>query len=127
MTSNHRAELEAAYQKKVVQRLERTVRQVGLIVFGEIVSNTPVDTGRARGNWNIDLNAPDLSNENAPNPSGDTSKAAPLVASYKLDDKIFIANNLPYIRRLDEGHSTQAPAGFVDAAIQVGVQKASEL
>ena len=34
----------------------------------------------------------------------------------------FVANNVAYIRRLDAGHSKQAPAGFVRAALAKAVQ-----
>jgi len=36
----------------------------------------------------------------------------------KPGKKIFITNNLPYAKRLNEGWSTQAPANFVQAAIR---------
>lgn len=34
----------------------------------------------------------------------------------------FVANNVAYIQRLDAGHSQQAPAGFVRAALAKAVQ-----
>lgn len=122
MSADFRAQLNQAYEKKVLDKVDKTVRGTALIVFGEIVKNTPVDTGRARANWHIDINNVDVSLVE-PDHMEDTS----VVARYKMGDTIFISNNLPYIRPLDEGHSKQAPAGFVDAAIQVGKMKGAEL
>lgn len=38
---------------------------------------------------------------------------------------IYISNSLPYISALNHGHSGQAPAGFVELAVQAGSQVAS--
>ena len=114
-------------QARIDKKVEDVTRQTALIIYGEIVRNTPVDTGRARGNWNIDINMVDRSTDNPDNKNGDTSRADPVVARYKLDDRIFISNHLPYIARLNDGHSGQSPAGFVDTAIQVGKRKGKEI
>ncbi len=40
------------------------------------------------------------------------------LASYKLiQGRIFITNNVPYISRLNDGHSGQAPIGFVQKVV----------
>jgi hypothetical protein len=44
------------------------------------------------------------------------------VLSYQLaDGALWVANNVPYIRRLNYGHSSQAPAGFVEMAIDTAL------
>ena len=41
----------------------------------------------------------------------------------KKDNVAYITNNVPYINKLNDGHSSQAPAHFVEAAIdQVAYQ-----
>lgn len=109
-------QLQRAYQKKVIERLEKTVRAAALVVDSELVKRTPVDTGRARSNWLPSLNVA-RTDEVAP---GERPEVASVFALYKINDTILSTNNLPYIERLNEGHSQQAPAGFVEAAIQVG-------
>lgn len=42
-----------------------------------------------------------------------------------LEDKIFITNNVPYIGRLNAGHSGQSPPGFVEMSIAQAKQDAS--
>lgn len=106
-------QLNAAYQKKVVEKLEKTVRAVALFVDAELVTTTPVDTGRARSNWLPTLNTP-AAGQVEPGGKPDMGRA---IAAYTLADTILITNNLPYIRRLNEGYSKQAPAGFVDIAL----------
>ena len=41
------------------------------------------------------------------------SEGAAIIARLSPDDEIWITNNLPYIVDLEEGHSSQAPLGFV--------------
>ncbi len=114
--TDFQTQLNNAYQKKVIQKLERTVRAVALIVDAELVATTPVDTGRARSNWNPSLNVPDSSIVE-PNQKKSIN---PVAAAYKITDTILISNNLPYIKALNNGSSQQAPAGFVDAALAKG-------
>jgi hypothetical protein len=109
-------QLDRAYANKVVGTLEKTVRAVAFIVDNQLAVSTPVDTGRARANWQPSLNTPATGTLQP----GQKPDAAQVAAAYKIADQILITNNLPYIRRLNEGSSKQAPAGFVDEAIAVG-------
>lgn len=113
MSSDFRAQLDAAYEKKVVQRGEEAVRFTGLSLITHLKNDTPVDTGRARANWHIDLNVVDVRLVE-PNEGLSPDAVATVVARYKMGGVIYISNNLPYIRRLNDGYSQQAPAGFVD-------------
>jgi hypothetical protein len=110
------SDLKKAYATKVLGTLEKTVRAVALVVDGELAITTPVDTGRARANWLPSLNSPDT-RQVQPGQKPNLEKS---ISSYKISDKILITNNLPYIRKLNDGSSKQAPAGFVDAAIAKG-------
>lgn len=110
--STFKSQLDQAYEKKVVQRLEDSVRFFALSFYSGVKMMTPVDTGRARANWGLDINIIDVSIVEPASPKGFDA-----VARYKLSDVINISNNLPYIRRLNEGYSGQAPAGFVEDAI----------
>lgn len=115
--SDFRRQLDNAYKVKVEGALEKTVRKVALAVDAQLVLTTPVDTGRARSNWISSLNTPDVrivEPGTVPNIPGVAEK-------YTLSDTILITNSLPYIKPLNEGHSKQAPAGFVELAVQAGV------
>lgn len=111
--SSFRAQLDAAYRKEVELRLEEAVRFLSLSFYRDVKLMTPVDTGRARANWHLDLNVVDV--RIIEPGEGDGNIEA--IASYKLGQTVFISNNLPYIRALNNGHSIQAPAGFVEDAL----------
>lgn len=132
MPSDFRAQLDAAYKAKVEDRLQKAVRLTALQAFRNVVQATPVDTGMAKLSWNIDINVIDVKVAAAPAQAPDASfdgseKALQAVASFKLDDIIYISNNLPYIRRLNDGHSKQAPSGFIDTEIERSRRQAQEL
>lgn len=74
---------------------------------------TPVDTGHARANWTLSAGAPAFG---AVTGKGDGGVAS--VIAWDLGDgPLFVNNNAPYILRLNDGHSKQAPAGFIERAI----------
>ena len=110
MSDLHRR-LMKLYDRKVVGTLEARVSKTALGLLGDLKILTPVDTGRARSNWHLDVGAPTVQ---LVEPGGDLPTD---VSRYTVNQTIFISNNVPYIRRLNEGHSKQAPAGFVEDAV----------
>jgi hypothetical protein len=121
----------------VPKEVNRIKRLCALAVDQTVVLATPVDTGRARSNWLVSLGeAVDAVRvPYAPLPAGkdigklsETGNAQAameqgrgVIAQAKAEQAIHITNNLPYIEPLNEGHSAQAPAQFVESAIQAGV------
>lgn len=121
----------------VPKEVNRIKRLCALAVDQTVVLATPVDTGRARSNWLVSLGeAVDAVRvPYAPLPAGkdigkfsETGNAQAameqgkgVIAQAKVEQAIHVTNNLPYIQPLNEGHSAQAPAMFVEAAIQAGV------
>jgi len=117
-----KSDMDKAYQKKVVQNQERVVRATSLLIFTDLTLQTPVRTGRARANWLTSLFKPRTETVDA-----SAGIATFDISGYKLGVSIFIANNLPYIRRLNAGWSKQAPSMFVDAIVQTANVKASKV
>jgi hypothetical protein len=82
-----------------------------------LVNKTPVDTGRARGNWQVTIGSP----AEGENKSGD-----PIARGGEVIEKIerigsglfYISNNVPYIEALENGHSDQAPLGMLAVTLQ---------
>lgn len=106
--------------------LKRTVLAIDQV----LVTSTPVDTGRARSNWIVgsgpSTKAIDAySKGEGGSTGGDNANAALAQAKAFLDANdisvIYISNNLEYIQYLNEGSSAQAPAGFIEAAVQAGI------
>ena len=106
----------------VPKNADKTVRKVAMAIDRTVVIATPVDTGRARANWLANLDAPIETATEATDKTGSKaiSQAAGVVAAYDGDvnTAIHITNNLPYIVRLNEGSSYQAPANFVQIAVR---------
>jgi len=122
--------------KRRASNVERNVntvaRKVCIVLHRELVLATPVDTGTARSNWIVSLGSPANGTRKAykPHPKGSGAgigesanasaaleAGAAVIARRKAGQSLFVSNNLPYIQRLDEGHSAQAPANFVKRAI----------
>lgn len=109
---------------------ERVIKKIALDVTANLIETTPVDTGWARANWvpsiGVENRRPALANPEGPDVATAAARQgtgkAEIVTGYFLGrGKIFISNNVPYIVRLNEGSSQQAPAGFVQAAIRKAV------
>lgn len=115
--------------RQVEEGVNRIVRKVALIADRELVLETPVDTGRARSNWQVSLGSP-ITDEREPyapgeglgrgegaNAAGALQQGQDRIGQRKSGQDIYIQNNVSYIGRLNDGSSAQAPAGFVQAAI----------
>lgn len=130
--------------RKIGQTIEanadRTVRKCALAVDATVVLATPVDTGRARSNWQVELNraAEGTIDPYTPGAGGSTAavnaqaaidRGSVVISGYKggPGSSIHIGNNLAYIGKLNEGYSAQAPAGFVEKAVMVGIDAISDV
>ena len=108
-------------------------RKVALAVDQTVILATPVDTGRARSNWQVGLGGPqrDVLDPYSPGSKlglGETANAqaaiqqgAAAVGNRQPGQDIWISNNVDYIGLLNNGSSKQAPAAFVQQAVDAGV------
>jgi hypothetical protein len=104
-------------EKRLDSLIERAAKMLILEINRELKRETPVDTGHARANW-----IPSVGEANvAEAPGVDHSLAqrgTAEVLGYKLErGKLYLTNVVPYVRRLNDGWSDQAPALFVEASI----------
>jgi len=118
------------YAKKKGVEIKDVQKSYAFAVYASVVKKTPVDTGRARGNWNISVGSPDTSTSENKVPKYNSSDSIP---EPRGDESIFISNNLPYITTLEyggfpnppkkdggktvNGFSKQAPAGMVGVTL----------
>lgn len=117
---NHEMKLSETWAEK---EASKAVRSVSLELFRRIVLKTPVDTGRARGNWHVTTEAPsEIYNWEMKDQGGGKTVAAAVEALANLDlsKTITLFNNIPYIVYLEGGRlgvgkprSAQAPRGMV--------------
>lgn len=93
---------------------------------------TPIDTGWASANWVPSVLSPA---DGPADDGGDISPARVAAANARAQQglnevlgwnfnngSIFSTNNVPYIRRLNEGWSGQSPTGFVPIAVERAVR-----
>lgn len=105
------------------QHVERVCVELAVNITAELIATTPVDTGWARANWVPNLGGPYTGNATPPAQASDADTLTQdgglsSILAFKLSDgAIFVSNRVPYIAALNGGSSTQAPAGFVEAAI----------
>lgn len=97
----------AAFAKAAGESLDATVRAITIELFSGVIMSTPVDTGRARGNWQTTTETPATGEVDR---TGETGSIAEVHAkSGGVGSVTFLTNNLPYIMKLEEGHSDQSP------------------
>lgn len=124
------------------ENVNRVVRKVALAVDQTVVMATPVDTGRARSNWVVSLGSPTereiepyqpLPKGTDPSKFGESGNARGaleqgkvVIAARRPEQTICITNNVEYIEKLNDGHSAQAPAMFVEQAIDAGIAAVRE-
>jgi hypothetical protein len=134
----------AKFAAKAGKSVPDTMRAIALELFGSVIKDTPVDQGTARGNWQTSTGSPksgDIARSGASAAIADLRSA---MTSFGGDETIYLANNLPYIYKLEyggygtgpgatekttrDGYSVQAPYGMVrknTARIQSIVAKAA--
>lgn len=97
------------------QNYDQAFRAMALQLFSSIVIRTPVDEGRARGNWQVTINSVANGTTEDRDKSGQRTitKGSQAIANRSGDQTLYFTNNLPYIEPLENGWSEQAPAGMV--------------
>lgn len=106
---------------------EKQVARLSLNIISELVRTTPVDTGLAKSNWIPTYGAPYSSVVGTKAKVNDRIQGSKrgVLGRYKFKfGPIYITNNVPYIGLLNQGRSSQAPPGFVEAAIWRGIRQA---
>lgn len=94
-------------------------------LYTTIARLTPIDSGQATINWNISVGEADktvvlldknkkLTKEQAMGPVNQKADSIPDNAS----GNIVISNNLPYIEKLENGSSLQAPSGMIGTSLE---------
>ena len=93
--------------------VDNKIRAATSEVFSNIIQMTPVDTGRARGNWQCTIGSPFMGEDD----SGSVMKANSVIPR-RAGSVVYLTNNVPYIGKLEyDGHSRQAPAGMVRVSV----------
>ena len=92
------------FQDALDEAAEQGVRAAALNAYGDLVVATPRDTGRAANSWTVGYTR-------SFNSSG-TGQAR--LEPQPEPRPIYLSNGVPYIVRLNEGHSRQAGPNFIE-------------
>lgn len=99
---------------------EEVQKRVVFEALKRVVLKTPVDTGKARGNWQVTINRVPKTIVDPP-ARGEIdilNKAVPVLDKLGFGDTVWISNNVDYMVFLENGHSGQAPKGMVSLTLQ---------
>ncbi|WP_412545817.1 hypothetical protein [Maricaulis sp. MIT060901] len=98
-----------AWGDKARDRVDATHRGAALEVLTRVVMKTPVDKGGARGSWQVTLDGPVTAAIERLDVSGSAAMAAgaSIIQAARAGQTIYVTSALPYIVRLEQGHSKQ--------------------
>ena len=113
------------------ERIPRAMRMFTIEAYRQLTIKTPVDTGRARWGWNCSVVNPDFTipmeaPKNQKNYYGldaGRAKSAFRAEIVSGNETLYISNAVPYIIKLNEGWSRQAPARFFELCFENACQK----
>ena len=107
----------ARWTEKAKDNIDLVVRKIALDIFSRVIQKSPVDTGRFKSNWMCAVGSIPTGTTLAIDVTAVVTRVEAVALGAKAGDVIYLVNNLPYARRLEYGHSKQAPAGMVRLTI----------
>ncbi len=97
-----------SFEQKYEKRCTTLLKKVSLDLFRKVVLKTPVDTGRARGNWMVGINSiptkTQLKIDKKP-----MSRIVHDVSYAKFGDNVALTNSVNYIGKLEYGGYPKSP------------------
>ncbi len=110
----------AKFAAKTGQSMQQVKRVTFIKICEPIIGMTPVDIGRAKGNWQSSKGSFKAGVIERLDKSGGSAIAEMMAVaeSTKGDETLCMVNNLHYINRLENGYSKQAPVGMVTLNVQ---------
>lgn len=107
------------FMNQVKADRDTVIKKIALDCFSRIILRTPVDEGRARGNWQCEIGEMPAGTVALDDKEGTATISAlqAKVLGIKAGDVIYFVNNLPYAWPLENGHSQQAPNGMVELTV----------
>ena len=118
----------AEFARKTLLRADLLKRGIGIKLFSAVIKDSPVGNpdlwkrkkappgyvgGRFRANWNCSLGRADTTTTESTAKQLAIPRMQEVVLTGDRNTVDFLANSLPYARRLEYGWSKQAPNGMV--------------
>ena len=103
------------FSRKTKDSLDRTRRIVIIKLFSAVIKDTPVLSGRLRGNWQTTINSPATGVIGIRDEAAAIAEVQRMAAQSKGSDAVILRNNLPYAYRIEfDGWSkVKAPQGMM--------------
>lgn len=140
--SSFSQELDAAFEVVVEGSITQTAKKTAAKVLQAVTSGTPVGNptlwqnpdsapagytgGHARRNWQVQVDTFTPKEIDGEDETGAATIAEGLTEVERFTLRwhhiINIHNSVPYIKRLNDGHSEQAPVGFIERAVQAATR-----
>jgi len=113
------ASLRGVRDRELPDIVQEWQRRIGLAALTSVVLKTPVDTGRARANWQAGPTTSESPLDVLDKLGGDTVERGRAAASNQRPfQPFYIFNNVEYIGYLEEGSSEQAPQGMAALTVR---------
>lgn len=110
-----------AWAQDIPRQVNEIKKQTAMEIVLTVVPATPVRSGQARSNYYVTVGNPDTTSTAFGPFTRDgyqsIARAREAIQRVQPGQPIYITNNLPYIGRLNDGYSTQAPANFIQIAV----------
>ena len=117
MTSNFRSFAAALdkFEDSIEEQADLIRSKISFEALASVIQMTPVDTGRARGNWQTSVNVAIDTEIDVKDKRGSSAqvKGQEVISAAPTYGIVWISNALPYINELEFGSSKQAPEGMV--------------
>jgi len=113
-------ELNRAYKKFIklsTDDIAISIERTGFTFFQMLQTGTPKDTSRAVNGWIPIVDGQPSEWKPAKGLSGYNWLSFPF-GKIRFDSVLWITNNVEYIQILEDGHSQQAPYGFINDALR---------
>ena len=105
--------------KKINGDIQKFIKQICLETFKRIIMRTPVDTGRARGNWQVEIAKPASGTVEEGMWDAVFETGAAKLAMIPPFSVVHLTNNVAYIYYLEYVRpSKQFPQGMVEITLQ---------
>lgn len=106
------------FGKIVEGDVQKVARESAMEILRNLVFTSPIDTGRFINNWLVGIGHKDTRTFKGKNRTDPIYRGEKVLFRHTGFKDIWISNNLPYAVPLNNGHSGQAPANFVERAVE---------
>lgn len=100
-------------RKEMLSEADEYRKAVTIKLFNSVIQDTPVDTGRLRGNWQTSEGSAISTTTERTDQAAALQEVQKVVEASQPETQIHLTNNLPYAAAIEFGSSGQAPEGMV--------------